>query len=334
MVGADAARSQQRIGLTIAAIGGLFFTLDIPLLRLAQGDQWTLIVGRGAFFFAIITIWWLVYFRLRGIREPFINGGAGWIVVATNTVANLLFIAAITKTTAANLVFILALNPIFAAILSWFVLKEKLPVWTWVAMIIALFGVGIIVSDGLSTGTIVGDCMALVVAMCTAIGLTVVRKTGKNIVTSLGVGSLVSASFAFFVTLPYAFLQSEGGVQVVGGFFEGIATHVSTLIGNLSLAGWGWVALNGLIVMPIASAMIALAPRYIASAEVAMFFLFDPVLVPIWIWLIFSELPTQQSLIGGIIVIVTLIAHSIWRYASSEQKFPPPGSKPILLVKS
>ncbi len=316
------AQKQQRDGLIIASLGGLLFTLDIPLLRLAGGDQWTLIFGRGIFLFLAFFLWWLCYRRLRGFKDPFINGGAGWIVVATNTIANLLFIAAITKTTAANLVFILALNPIFAALLSWLVLGERLPVWTWLAMALALFGVGIIVSDGLTTGTYIGDIMALIVAMCTAIALVVVRKTGKNIVTSLAAGSLISALFAFGISMPYLLVENSGSLSLLSAVPGSIAAHISTMATNLDSQGWFWVILNGLIVMPLASGLIVLAPRYISAAEVAMFFLFDPVLVPIWIWLIFNELPTTQSLIGGLIVIVTLISHSIWRYRATSLAKP------------
>ncbi len=283
-------------GLAIAAIGGILFTFDIPLLRLANPDhavnQWTLIFGRGVFLFVAVTLWWYFFRWRRGHRELFLNGWPGVAVAATNTLANILFIAAIGRTTAANLVFILALNPIFAAVLAWAVLKEKTPVWTWLAVFMAFLGVGIIVSDGLRTGTWVGDIMALVVAMCTAVALTIIRKTGRNVVTSLATGSLVSALIALHWAQPL----------------------------QLNMQGWSWLALNGLIVMPLASALIAIGPRYIPSAEVAMFFLLDTVLTPIWIWLLFGEVPTPRAMLGGAIVIVTLFAHSLWRFQMHNRR--------------
>ncbi len=279
-----------RKGLAIAGIGGILFTFDIPLLRLANPDhlvsQSTLIFGRGIFLFIAISLWWYFYRWRRGHRELFLNGWPGIIVACTNTLANILFIAAISRTTAANLVFILALNPIFAAVLAWLVLKEKIPFWTWIAVVLSFTGVGIIVWDGLITGTWVGDIMALIVAMCTAVALTVIRKTGRNVVTSLATGSLVSALISLWWAQPLL----------------------------LPMEGWGWLALNGLIVMPLASALIAIGPRYIPSAEVAMFFLLDTVLTPFWIWMLFGEVPTHRAMVGGALVISTLLAHSVWRY--------------------
>ncbi len=279
---------EHRNGLLITGIGGLLFTWDIPLLRLAAGDQWTMIMARGVFMFIAIGAWWLVSRRLRGETTPFIKGGAGWIVVATSTLANLFFISAVTKTTAANLVFILALNPIFCAILAWLFLKERPPLGTWIAAILALFGVGIIVSDGLSTGTAVGDMMGLVVAVCMAVALTTVRKTGKSVITSLATGSLLAALIASLWASPSA----------------------------MPIQGWGWLALNGLVVIPMASGLVAIGPRYLPSAEVAMFFLLDTVLTPVWVWMLFDELPTALSIAGGIVVITALLSHSVWRYRS------------------
>lgn len=268
---------------------GHLFTFDIPLLRLAGDDAWTLILGRGVCLFLAITAWWFFCYQMRGHDVPFINGRAGLIVAVTNTLANLMFIAAVTMTTAANLVFILALNPILCAIIARVFLGEKMHHWTWAAVIMSFLGVLLIGADGLTTGALAGDLMAFGVALMTAIALTVIRKSGKNVVSSLAVGSLASALVASFWVGPLA----------------------------LSFAGWGWLGLNGLIVIPIASALIALGPRYLPAPEVAMVFLLETMLTPIWIWTIFGELPTQASMVGGSIVIATLMAHSLWRFRSS-----------------
>ena len=281
--------SQHQKGVLLTGFGGILFTFDIPLLRLAGGDAWTLIFCRGLLLALAITAWWYFRNRMRGQTLPFINGPAGLTVAFTNTLANLMFIAAVTMTTAANLVFILALNPILCAIIARIFLGERLHPRTLAAVIASFLGVLIIGADGVTTGTLPGDLMAFGVALMTAIALTVIRKSGKNVVSSLAVGSLASALIASFWAAPLA----------------------------LSLAGWGWLGLNGLIVIPIASALIALGPRYLPAPEVAMFFLLDTLFAPIWIWMIFAELPTPVSMAGGSIVIVTLMAHSLWRFRTS-----------------
>ena len=71
--------------------------------------------------------------------------------------------------------------------------------------------------------------------------------------------------------------------------------------------------------MPISFFCLAAGPRYISGGEVAMFYLLETVLAPVWVWAIFSEVPSRNSLIGGVILIAALVAHSIWQLASKRR---------------
>ena len=82
--------------------------------------------------------------------------------------------------------------------------------------------------------------------------------------------------------------------------------------GSTSTAPW-WIIFNGAVVMPISFFCLANGPRYIFGPEVAMFYLLETVLAPVWVWLIFAETPSRNALIGGTILIVALVAHSLWQ---------------------
>lgn len=276
-----------RRGLYLTAIGAVLFTFDVPLIRLAAADKWTLMCARGLLLFLAMTVLWMIFQRGWRGGVSYISGPAGLIAAVSSTLANLMFLAAVTETTAANLVFIIALNPAICAMLSWFVLKERVQWQTLLAIILALTGVIIIVWNGLSSGTITGDLLAFGVACCMAVTLTAARWSGRNIMTSLAVGALVSACIAAFWAEPAA----------------------------LPAASWGWLAVNALLIVPVAMALLIVGPRYLPAAEVAMFFLLELILTPLWMWLIFGELPTRQAFIGGIIIFVALLGHSVWRLA-------------------
>ena len=81
---------------------------------------------------------------------------------------------------------------------------------------------------------------------------------------------------------------------------------------TLSAQGFGWLSLNGFLVAPASFALLALGPRYILAAEVAMFYLLETCLTPVLMWLIFAELPTPASLIGGGIIFASLLLHSLY----------------------
>jgi drug/metabolite transporter (DMT)-like permease len=299
----DENASRVRKGLLITTIGGLLFTLDLPLLRLAASDKWTMVCARGFFLFLSISVVWFIVRRQSGNKLPYIAGVAGIAVALTNTLANITYIGAIVETSAANVVFITALIPVITAFLSRLFIGEKIHNLTWLATAVSFLGVGIIVWDGVGQGKILGDLMAIVSAICTAAAFTIIRASGKNVATSLAVGSLSSALIAliFFGVSPASLLaQASFGVPA-----------------------WMWIALNGLIAIPLASTLIANGPRFLPSADVSMFFLLETVLTPIWVWLLFAETPTKAVLIGGLIVVTTLIAHSCWRLSTTLKSAAP-----------
>jgi drug/metabolite transporter (DMT)-like permease len=285
--------SKLRFGLLITSLGGLLFTFDLPLLRLADNDKWALMFARGICLFASITFVWFVVRQRSKIKLPYIEGAAGIAVIVTNTIANMAYIGALKETSAANVVFILALVPVLTAVFSRVFINEQIQGITWVATIVALIGVGIIVGDGLSGHGIWGDFLAFICACCTAAAFTIIRATGKNVATSLAVGSLLSALIALII------------------FHADPTQLLKTAAFNLP--SWFWIALNGLIVIPLSSTLIANGPRFLPSADVSMFFLLETILTPVWIWMLFGEAPSKQVLFGGMIVILTLVAHSFWR---------------------
>jgi drug/metabolite transporter (DMT)-like permease len=286
-----------RKGLAIATLGGLLYTLDLPLLRLAGLDKWTMVCARGIFLFLSISLVWYLFRRITGNKLPYIAGTAGVAVAIANSMASITFVGAVVEANAANVVFIFALVPVISIIMSRVFIGETAHAYTWLAVGLSFAGVTIIIWDSIEAGHWLGDVLALVSAISTATALTIIRSSGKNVATSVAVGSLISAVVAivFFGVAPATLLQAS----------------------PFGVPAWVWIALNGLVAIPLASALIANGPRFIPSVDVSMVFLLETVLTPIWIWLLFGEKPGLTVLIGGLIVIFTLIAHSAWRLGVS-----------------
>ncbi len=292
---------QIRAAFLITALGGFLFTLDLPLLRLSMADQWTMVFTRGLLLFAAISGLWLVS-RAKGDDTPFIAGKAGLGVALCSTFGNIAYIGAVAHTMAANVVFIIALTPVIAATLTRTVLKEKVHGFTWAATLAAFAGATIIASDGLKTGNWAGDGLAFVSAFCSATIFTIIRATGKKVAASLALGSLFSSMVAllFFTVSPLSILAP----------------------GYWGMPALFWLALNGLIAIPLATVLLARGPRTLPSADVSMFFMLETVLTPVWVWLLFGEIPSERVMIGGTIVVIALLAHSFWRLASSLRGAP------------
>jgi drug/metabolite transporter (DMT)-like permease len=279
-------------GLLLTALGGLTLTVDIPLIRLADGEAWTILLLRTGTTFVAALIIWAVWRSLSDKAPQLIPGRSGLVVAGLYGLGSIAFITGVYNTSTANLVFILAFTTMFSALLSWLFLKERPRPLTLAAMAVMIVGVAIIVGSSVGTGHLFGDLMAVCAALSIASAITISRASGKD----MGFTALIGVILPFAVA---AFMVSKVGFQVN--------------------APW-WIIFNGAVIMPISFFCLANGPKYISGPEVAMFYLLETVLAPVWVWLIFAETPTRDSLIGGAILIVTLVAHSLWQLHEGRKR--------------
>lgn len=277
--------SDHRKGLLLSTIGGLALSVDIPLIRLSSGDAWSVLSARSVATVIVSLLALVVIRRLTGSLRSVLPGWAGLPVALLYGLTTIAFVLAVYYTTAANVVFIIALNPMFAALLSWIFLKERPALSTIVTMIAMIFGVGLIVRDGMESGHVLGDALAIFASFAIACAITIGRASRRD----MGFASLLSAVIPAAVGL-YHIIPS-----------------------GLSIDNPGWILLDGGILMPLAFWCLATGTRFLSAPEVAMFYLLETILAPIWVWLIFAEAPSNMTLAGGLVLVVALAAHSLWQ---------------------
>jgi drug/metabolite transporter (DMT)-like permease len=279
-------------GLLLTALGGMTLTVDIPLIRLAHGEAWSILLLRtGCTFLAGLAIW-MVWRSLSSKAPQLVPGRSGLAVATLYGLGSIAFITAVYNTSTADLVFILAFTTMFSALLSWLFLKERPRPLTLAALALMILGIAIIVGDSIGNGYLFGDIMALCSSLCVACAITISRASGKD----MGFTALIGVVLPFAIA---AFMVSKTGLHVE--------------------APW-WIILNGAVIMPISFFCLANGPKYISGPEVAMFYLLETVLAPVWIWMIFAETPSRNSLIGGAILIVTLVVHSLWQLNEGRKR--------------
>lgn len=83
---------------------------------------------------------------------------------------------------------------------------------------------------------------------------------------------------------------------------------------NLVLKGNDSIIIPLMCIMCVAIpfVLITLAPRFISAAEVNLFFLLETILGPLWVWMVIREQPSNETIIGGIVIIATIATHSIF----------------------
>ena len=113
-----------------------------------------------------------------------------------------LFIFALLETTVANVVFTVGLSPIFAAVFAWLVLREALAPSTFAAIMASVAGLALMVGDGLASGTLLGNALALGACLCYSAALVAMRKgQAVDMIPAVCLAGLLAAVVAAIMAL-------------------------------------------------------------------------------------------------------------------------------------
>jgi len=269
-------------GLLLAVAGVVALSPDGLLLRLIEADRWTLVFWRGLLMALALVVFLLVRHRAAVGLHVRAVGRHGLLAGALHAASTVFFVSSITLTTVANTLVIVSAAPLFGAILSYFFLRERLPLRTWVAILATVLGILVIFSGSLGGGTLVGDLCAVGTAVCMAGNLVVIRH-------ARAVNMLPAVVFSgIFTTIGVAPLASPLALGPSDALYLGIL---------------------GLVVLPVSFGLITLAPRYIPAPEVSLILLLEAILGPLWVWLAIGEVPDTETFVGGGLVLATLASH-------------------------
>ena len=276
--------SDQKKGTLIAFTAIMFITPDSLFIRLANINSWNLIFYRGFIPFFVVFLGLLIIYKTKLLKEIISNGWHGIFYAFTFTLTNIFFVISIENTNVANTLIMIALAPMLSAIISFFFLKENPDKKTWVAITITTLSVVYIFYDSLDAGDLLGNFLGLVCATGLAVGAVIIRSAKKiSLVPSAMMGKLMVALIALLFANQ---LKLEGN---------------DTLI----------VPLMCIMCVAIPFVLVTLAPRYITAAEVNLFFLLETILGPLWVWFVIKEQPSLETIIGGVVIVVTIAIHSI-----------------------
>ena len=147
-------------------------TVDIPLLRLGGGDPWSVIALRSVCTLLVLIVFWFALKKTGRNPPALFADPVTRMVGVLYALTGLCFMLAVFITPTANLVFILALNPMLAALMGRVFLGERLSAQTLAALAVMIFGVFLIVRDGLVAGNLTGHILSFLAALALACSLS------------------------------------------------------------------------------------------------------------------------------------------------------------------
>ena len=285
-------QSRYLLGILIALLGGACLSTSGILLRNLEGAEgWQIVFYRSWALFFTITLILAVRYRSSTFQAFHAIGPRGLAAATLLGLGSILYIFAILNTTVANVVFIIGSGPLITALVAWIFLRERIRRSGIVTMVGALLGIGLMFVDGLVSGGMLGNVLALIMVLTFAFYLLILRSSrDTDMVPVVALSGLLMVFFS---------------MTMVGNFTVSIYDLVICLaLGSVQL-GLGFLFLT-------------LASRYIPAAEVALFAMSESVLNPFLVWISVNEVPSSYTLMGSAVILISVLTYSLIAIRSGE----------------
>ncbi len=263
-----------------------FGALLVRYMEAAQSYQWQYLFFRGM----TVTIVLLIYIMTRegiAVVDNFRRTGLAELLGSCGLVAAFSgYILSITVTTVANTLFMLAAAHFIAAFLGIVLLQEKVRYITWVAMIIAFFGILIMVLEGLEAGNFFGNLMALVSALGFAVfsvSLRFRKETPKF--TTVALAGILCALVALLII----FFDNDTLAMPLRNVYLSILHGI--------IVGFGLI-------------LFSLGSKFLPAAQLTLLSMVEVVGGVLWVYIpIFGihEVPSVLTVTGGVIVLSAIL---------------------------
>jgi drug/metabolite transporter (DMT)-like permease len=191
----------------------------------------------------------------------------------------ILFVAANKLTTAANAILLQYTSPIYVALLGAWFLGEDTTWLDWAAIVVTLGGMCLFFFDDLALGGFWGNVCAIATGITFACLVVFLRKQKDGSpLESILLGNIIAALFG----LPFA-LQS-----------------------SLDLAGWVGLGLLGILQLGLPDILYSLAIKSVTALEAILVPVIEPILNPLWVFLVMGETPGPWAVAGGLVVLTAV----------------------------
>jgi drug/metabolite transporter (DMT)-like permease len=217
--------------------------------------------------------------RIRAVGRPGVVVGALWALMYV------CFILALGRTTVANVLVLSGISPLAAAVLGRLFLREHVHTRSWLAMVAACGGIGLMFVESLGNGALIGNLIALAIPLAFACNVVLLRRTHAEV--DMLPTLVLSGVFSMLIALPLAVP------------FHAEAWDLALLVPM----GVVQLGLGCLL-------MLAAAPR-LRAAEIGLLAVLEIVFGTLSTWLVAGESPGALAAVGGLLVIGALVANEV-----------------------
>jgi drug/metabolite transporter (DMT)-like permease len=270
------------LGATCLSFGGL-------IVKSFEGaNLWQILFWRQTFFAIIVAFYLLISYKKNFFKSFYNSGLAGLIAGFVLSIGFSAYVFAMYNTTVANTNFIITTETIFLAVFGYFFLKEKINLITFISIILGMSGVLLIIGSSLSIQSseqFIGNIVAFIMPISFAILVVIIRKyPNVDMVPAQFTAGILAAIIGYFIAGKLSISPHDLFLASMAGFFQ---------------IGFGFI-------------LITIGSQTTPSAVVGVLMLTEAVFGPLWAWLFINEIPPMSVLIGGGIIIFSILLQSFY----------------------
>ncbi|MFN2491484.1 MAG: DMT family transporter [Pyrinomonadaceae bacterium] len=267
----------------------LLFVLAAALLWSTGGlfIKWTSISGLelsfGRSLLAAITV--AIFTRHEGFGLNRVTALASLLYAALLV----LFVLATKETTAANAIFLQYTAPVYLLLLEPLIYKEKFRSRDLITVTVCVVGMSLFFVGKLRPQDVTGNLLALASGFCFACYFLLLRHAKSRAVNR--------ASSVIYGNLLVVLIAAPVGLKVL----PRLTTHdaLSVLYLGVVQIGFAYTLFT-----------VAMA-RGVRSLDAGIVGYVEPVLNPVWVFLVLGERPSFWALVGGSIIVVAVVCHML-----------------------
>ena len=272
-------------GYILLLFGGFCLSWGGFIIRsFEEATVWQILLLRSIFFMIALMIFLIATYKKNTIKiikdagSPAVLGG---VVMSLSFIA---FVVSMSITTVANVVFIISTQTMFLAIFGYFYLKEKVSLISFFSILLAMLGITIMIGDSLSSGSLLGNIIALAIPINFLLLVMIIRKNKKlDMVPAIFYSGIFSIIYGLILSESFVFTSHD----ILMGFFLGVPQ-----------LAFGFIC-------------ITIGSRTTPSTTIGLLMLTETLFAPIWVLIFLNEIPPLSVIIGGIIIVIAIILKSL-----------------------
>ena len=196
----------------------------------------------------------------------------------------ILFVSANKLTTSANAILLQFTSPVWVALLSRAILKQKISRIDGITIIFVILGMIMFFIDELEMSYLLGNILAILSGIVMAGMILLFQKQKENSLVEITLlGNLITA----VVGIPFYFISSPGMESILPLFILGIFQ------------------------LGIPYLLYVLAIPNVTAIDAVLIPVLEPLLNPLWVFIFAKESPTLFSLLGGGLVLLSVTVRGI-----------------------